>query len=132
MDKEDDAEGRQLVLKLNGIYVRSLEFKHPGAFTEADVQPIRAQLQGPEWSRIVDVDRRTDKEKVEIYIKTVNNQSAGIVILSQAPAELTLVNLDGPLDPEDLDKISGNFGIPQGIHARKKPAAPKPAPTVKK
>src|SRR5207253_6564438 len=56
MDKEDDAEGKQLVSKLNGIYVRTLKFKNAGAFTEADVEPIRAQLQGPEWAHFIDVD----------------------------------------------------------------------------
>ena len=72
MDKGDnDAEAKQLVSKLNGIYVRTLEFKEPRTFSDADVEPIRAQLRGPEWSHIVDVNSKTDKSRVDIYIKTV-------------------------------------------------------------
>ena len=49
MDKdEDDAEAKQLISKLNGIYVRTLEFKEPRNFSDADVEPIRAQLRGPD------------------------------------------------------------------------------------
>src|SRR5712692_11431275 len=50
MEDEEDAEEKRLISKLNGIYVRSLEFKNAGEFTSADVEPIRAQLQGPEWT----------------------------------------------------------------------------------
>ncbi|MDT8068898.1 MAG: DUF4252 domain-containing protein [Terriglobia bacterium] len=132
MDNEGDAEGKRLVSKLNGIYVRSLEFKQPDEFTDADVEPIRAQLQGPEWSRIVQVESKPDKEHVEIYIRTVNNQTMGIVVLSQEPKELVLVHLDGPINPEDLDDLSGNFGIPKNIHVPKKSAPASTPPAVKK
>ncbi len=131
MDDKDDAEGQRLIAKLNGLYVRSLEFKKPGAYTDADVEPIRAQLQGSEWSRIVQVDSKSDNEHVEIFLKTVNNQTMGLVVLSQEPTELVLVHLDGPINPEDLDSLSGNFGIPKNIHAPKKAAA-KAATEVKK
>lgn len=116
MDDEDDAAGKRLISKLNGIYVRSLEFKNPGEFTAADVEPIHAQLQGPEWSHIVSVNSKAEKENVGIYIKTVNNQTVGMVILAEEPTELTFVQLDGPVNPEDLGELSGNFGIPRGIH----------------
>jgi hypothetical protein len=111
----DQAEAKRLIAKLKGIYVHNLEFKQAGEFGEADIEPIRTQLTG--WSRIVDVDSRTDKEKekVEIYCKTENGQIAGMVILAQEPKELTFVHIDGPLDPADLNKLGGNFGIPKGI-----------------
>ena len=131
MDDEGDAEGKRLVSKLNGIYVRSLQFKKTGAFTDADVAPIRAQLEGPEWSHMVEVESKTEKERVEVYVKTVGEQTTGMVILAQEPTELTLVYLDGPIDPRDLDDLSGNFGIPKDIHMKAgktgKPQAAKPA-----
>jgi hypothetical protein len=133
MDNEGDEEGKRIITKLNGIYVRSLEFKNEGEFTEADVAPIRAQLQGPEWSRIVQVEHRSDQEHVEIFIKYVNNTAQGLVVLSEEPKELVLVHLDGPINPEDLDDLSGNFGIPKTVHAPKKAVTQsKPATAVKK
>ncbi len=134
MDNEGDDEGKRIVQKLNGIYVRSLEFKNEGEFTESDVAPVRAQLQGPEWSRIVQVDSKSDKEHVEIFIKYVNNAAQGLVVLSEEPRELVLVHLDGPINPEDLDDLSGNFGIPKSVHGPKKATTgqPKPATAVKK
>jgi hypothetical protein len=64
----------------------------------------------------------------------VNNVAQGLVVLSEEPRELVLVHLDGPINPEDLDDLSGNFGIPKSVHGPKKAttAQPKPAPAVKK
>jgi len=136
MDKdEDDAEAKQLISKLNGIYVRTLEFKEPRNFNDADVEPIRAQLQGPEWSHIVDVNSKTEKSKVDIYIKTVNDQTMGMVILAQEPTSLAFIDLDGAINPDDLDKLSGNFGIPKNVRSpqSKTPAnSPKSQQAVQK
>jgi hypothetical protein len=109
----DEAEAKRLISRLKGIYVRSMEFKQAREFTEADIEPIRAQLAG--WSRIVGVDSKNTNEKVEIYCKSENGQFAGMVILAQEPTELTFVHIDGPIDPAELGKLSGSFGIPKGI-----------------
>ena len=126
---QDSVEINRLLGKLNGIYVRHLEFKNPGEFTEADVEPVRAQLQGPEWSRVVDVNDKNSKEKVVIYMRTVDGKSAGLVILAEQPTELTFVHLDGSIDPQDIGALGGNFGIPKEVHAPKpnpeKPNSPK-------
>jgi len=116
---QDSVQINRLLGKLNGIYVRHLEFKNPGEFTEADVEPVRAQLQGPEWSHVVDVNNKNSKEKVVIYMRTVNGKSGGLVIFAEEPTELTFVQLDGSIDPQDIDALSGNFGIPKDVHTPK-------------
>lgn len=138
MDKDDKdvAQAKGMIAKLNGIYVRTLEFKEPRNFGDEDVEPIRAQLRGPEWSHIVDVNSKTDKERVDIYVKTVNDQTMGMVILAQEPTSLAFIDLDGSINPEDLDKLSGNFGIPKNVHAPQNKTATgsvtKTQPTVQK
>jgi hypothetical protein len=124
---QDSVKVNQLLGKLNGIYVRHLEFKNPGEFTQADLEPVRAQLQGPEWSRVVDVNNKTAKETVVIYARIVDGKSAGMVILAEQPTELTFIHLDGSIDPQDIDALRGNFGIPNDVHAPKSnPEKPKP------
>jgi len=130
MNNEGDEEGKRLISKLNGIYVRNLEFKKPGAYSEADVAPIRKQLEGPEWSHVVETD--SQDEKVDVYIRMVNDQAMGMVVLAQEPTELTLVHLDGAINPEDLDELSGNFGIPKSVHAPKESPGPRGTTSIAK
>lgn len=114
MNDEDDVEARELVKKLKGIYVRSFEFDKEGEYSQADVESIRAQLKPPMWEKIVGVHSKRDGENAEIYFKADNNnQLGGLVIIAADPRELTIVHIDGPLDPSDLDKLGGDFGVPK-------------------
>ena len=121
-DKEEQ-ELKKLTASLKGIYVRSFEFSEAGAYTEADLNEIRAQLRGVEWKQIVKVKEKT--ESSEIYVKYDGDKVAGLLVISAEPKELTVVNIMGPVDLENLSALGGNFGIPH--ISTKKPSKTKPA-----
>jgi hypothetical protein len=110
----EEAEARQIVDNLKGIYVKSYEFDKPGEYSMDDVQAIRAQLQIPGWSRIVGVASKRDGEYTDIYIMTGEGGNIlGMAIISAEPEELTVVNIVGPIDINKLASIEGKMGIPQ-------------------
>ena len=114
MNDEGDEEARNIVKKLKGIYVRSFEFDSPGQYSEADVESLRSQLKSPIWEKVVNIRSKREGENAEIYFKTDSgDQIAGLVVIAADPKELTIVHIDGPLDPSDLDKIGGDFGVPR-------------------
>jgi hypothetical protein len=116
-NEQDSAEVNRIISKLDGIYVRHLEFKKEGEFSDADVEPIRNQLAGPEWSRVVEVKEKESKENVAVYIRSLNGKTTGLVVVAEEPMELTFVHLDGEINPEDIGSLSGNFGIPNTLAA---------------
>ena len=113
--KTDEAEARKLVEGLKGIYVRSFEFAKPGEYSDADVESVRAQLKAPLWSRVVGVKSTHDGESAEVFLRNENNQITGLTVIAAEPKELTIVHIDGNIRPEDLGRLSGQFGIPKGI-----------------
>jgi Domain of unknown function (DUF4252) len=125
MNDEGDEEARNIVKKLKGIYVRSFEFDKPGEYSQADVDSLRAQLKSPAWEKVVNVRSKREGENAEIYFKTDSgDQIAGLVVIAADPKELTIVHIDGPLDPSDLDKLGGDFGVPRlETHPQAKPTA---------
>lgn len=129
-DEGEDAETRQLVGRLRGITVRSLEFAKPGEYSEADVEAVRAQLAG--WKPLVEATDREDGEKVEVFVRTEKDQVVGLVVLAREPQELTFVHIDGPLDPADLSRLGGRLGIPRSVGAAKGKEAEKPQPEAAK
>lgn len=108
----DQAQVRKLVSKLKGIYVRSFEFDKEGMYSLQDVEQIRAQLKSPGWARIVSV-KSSKGERSEVYLLKNGDQIGGLVVIDAEPKELTVVNIDGAINPEDLSKLGGNFGIPR-------------------
>lgn len=113
-DKDsDDAKLKKLIAGLKGIYVRNFEFAKAGEYQESDVEPVRAQLRSPAWSRIVGVRSQKSGDNAEVYVKTENGKIGGLVILSTEPKELTIVSIEGSIDPDQLSELEGHFGIPK-------------------
>jgi hypothetical protein len=95
-----------------GVYVRSFQFSGDGQWAESDIAGIRAQLKGPGWSRVVSVKSRKDGQNVEVYVMTDPANLGGLAILATQPNELTVVNIVGKIDLEDIIALEGNLGIP--------------------
>jgi hypothetical protein len=113
-DKDtDDAKVKKMISGLKGIYVRSFEFAKAGEYQESDVEPLRAQLRSPAWSRIVGVRSQKSGDNAEVYVKTENGKIGGLLILATEPKELTIVSIEGAIDPDQLSELGGHFGIPK-------------------
>ena len=109
-NKEKDAvKLKELLSGLKSISVRSFEFKEDGQYRIEDLDPIRAQLRAPGWSKIVSVTE--EKELTEIYMRTDQGKVAGFAIIAAEPKELTVVAIEGAIDLNDLSKLGG-LGIP--------------------
>jgi hypothetical protein len=107
----DERAVRDVVQRLEGIYVRSYEFDREGQYDRKIVDTIRRQL-GPTWKRIVNV-RSRDKENVEVYTDVRGDAITGLVVISAEPRELTIVNIVGPIDLDRLSHLEGQFGVPR-------------------
>ncbi len=112
-DDPDEAKALKVVKGLKGIYVRSYTFDNEGEYSMADVQQIRAQLQGPGWAPMVKVRSKKAEGNADIFLRMVNEQVTGLFILSAEPKELTVVSIDGSIDPNDIGALGGQFGIPK-------------------
>ena len=98
---------------MKGIYVHSFEFERAGEYSEDDLSPLRAPLKEPEWSRIVNVRSKHNGQNVEVYFKKEDGKFTGLVVIATEPTELTFVDIVGPINPEDIMRLGGQFGIPK-------------------
>ena len=107
----DEAQAKKLIGNLKGIYIRSMKFKKEGDYNMADVEKLRSGFSGPAWSKIVEsTSTGADAKNVGIYLKSNGSKIDGIVILSAEALELTVVQVVGSIDPEQL-KALGDAGI---------------------
>jgi Domain of unknown function (DUF4252) len=111
-DEDDDAEARELIKDMKGIYVKSFEFDKEGEYSDADIEPILTQLKGPGWSKLVDVRSKRDRETDEVYIMEQDGKIVGLAVIAAEPKELTIVNIVGPIDLDKLSKLEGHLGVP--------------------
>jgi hypothetical protein len=109
----DEAEIKELVSGLKGVYVKYFEFDKEQQYSPSDVEPILAQLKSSSWSRMVGVSSTKTGEKVEVYLMTSGDTINGLAVVAAEPKELTVVNIVGNIDIERLARLEGQFGIPK-------------------
>jgi hypothetical protein len=106
---KDEAKVKEVLAGLKAITVKSFEFKEAGQYRMEDLDPIRAQLRAPGWSKIVNVQSK--EESSEIYTRLEQGKVVGFAIIAAEPKELTVVAIEGSIDLKDLSKLGG-LGIP--------------------
>jgi uncharacterized protein DUF4252 len=112
----NDPEQKQvkdLIGNLKGVYVRSFEFADTGQYSDSDVEAIRSQLQAPVWSKMVTVRSKAGGDNVDVFFKMDKGQIAGLVVIAAEAKELTIVNIVGSINLDQLSKLGGQFGIPK-------------------
>jgi Domain of unknown function (DUF4252) len=119
-DKDDDErEVKKVIEGLKGIYVKSFEFETEGQFAAADLEPIRTQLRGAGWTRMVNVVSKKEGN-LEVYLQFAGEMINGLAVLHTDEKELTVVNIVGPVNLDKLAQLEGQMGIPDlGIESPK-------------
>lgn len=126
LDDDDPEEKaiKEMALDLRGVYVRRLEFKAGGQYAESDLADLRAQLNAPGWSKLVDVKgggaNDWEIEDAEIYVATESGRIEGLVVIVAEPRSLTVANVVGAMDLAKLKRLGGKLGVPKITINRRK------------
>lgn len=115
----EDGEVKALIGGLKGIYVKSLQFDRDGAFDPAVLEQVRGQLDTGNWSRLVTARSASDRSDVGVYLWRQNGKAGGLAVLTSGPRELTIVNIVGTIDLDQLRKLQGRFGVPADLGIEK-------------
>ena len=108
----DDAEIKELLKNVKGIYVKSFSFEKENSYLPAEIDSVMSQLRGGGWSKIVGITSKKENENVEVYLMMVADQITGLAVVCLNPKDVTVVNIVGPIDLEKLSQMEGSFGIP--------------------
>lgn len=111
MNRKEDAEVKQLIDGLDGIYIRNYEFDKPGEYAPEEVERLRASLTGGDWMPLVRERDRKSGESSDVMIRMVNGESHGLFVLSAEKKEVSVVLILGKIRMEDLGKLKGLSGV---------------------
>jgi len=120
----DQAQAQKLLSNIRSLCVRSLKFDAGGQYLVEDIEALRSQFRSPVWSRMVGVENKRGGENVDVLLKMEKGVVTGLAVIATEPTELTFVHIDGTIDPAQISKLGGQFGIPKV----EMPIKPKPAP----
>ena len=108
-----EAEGLALLNDIQSVRVRNFTFDTDDAYSRADIDTVRKQLDGPGWSTLVQAHKREPREDVDIYICLENDKVTGLAVIASQPRAFTIVNIVGSIDIDKIAQLEGQFGIPR-------------------
>ncbi len=113
---DSDVEDRETIRKLDGVSVHTMRFPDTGIPDEHAVESIRAAYHLRGWKHLVTTGRTggpVHDEITDVWVVMDGVNVRGAVILAETPKSLTLVTVAGYLNPVDLLRLRGHFGIPR-------------------
>lgn len=110
----DSANLKKTIRGLSSVQVRNYRFKDSFVYPKDEIEALRAQLSRPGWSQLVKVRNRNEKEDVDIYIALENRIVNGVTIIASGQRELTIVNVIGKVDLDQIEGLRKTFTSPGG------------------
>src|SRR5262245_7113011 len=89
----EDAAVKEVLQGIKGIYVRSFTFDTDFAYPVKDIDAVRKQLAAPGWQQLVQVVKKKEQTKIDIYMLVDANKANGLAIIASEPREFTIVNI---------------------------------------
>ena len=89
------------IANVSRVAVRHYEFSATGQYTDSDLEAIRKQVST--WSRVIHV--KDEHQSTEIYMLNQNGKTAGLLLISAEPKELTVVHVAGSVDLASLQAV---------------------------
>jgi hypothetical protein len=107
--RSGDTDVANIVAGLKAISVRSFTFDKPDMYSPQAVAGILAQVDVPGWRKVISV--RQKGEQVEIHMRA-DTADGGLLVITEEPLQLTIVNIAGKINLEQLRALQGHFGVP--------------------
>jgi hypothetical protein len=113
-DKDADAaQAKELLKGIESVDVHSFQFKSDFAYSSADIDSVRRQLNGPGWSQLMQVHNRDRNEDVDIYVLIDHDRTRGFALIASQPRQFTIINIVGSISLKDLPKLEKRLNLPQ-------------------
>jgi hypothetical protein len=113
---DSDSEARQSIAKLDGVSVHTLRFGDPSMIDPAAVASIRDAYHLRGWKHLVSTTNTggpVHNGTTDVWVVLDGANVRGAVVLTETPKSLTLVTIAGNLNPVDIFRLRGHFGIPR-------------------
>ncbi|MFC5863549.1 hypothetical protein ACFPT7_14680 [Acidicapsa dinghuensis] len=112
---DSEAQARQSLRKLDGVAVHLYRFHDEAEIDPQVIQDLRQTYHAHGWQHLVSKGRSGDPmhtDATDLWLATDGITVKGGTLLFVTPRSVSLVTFAGNLNPVDLLRLRGHFGIP--------------------
>jgi hypothetical protein len=112
---ESESGARQSIRKLDGVSIHLYRFHEEGRIDPAQVDLVRQAYHARGWKHLISAaDKSTPMHngKTDLWLAVDGMDVRGGTLLVVTPRSVSLVTFAGDLNPLDILRLRGHFGIP--------------------
>jgi hypothetical protein len=102
-DKDGKSPMGDLLSGVQEVHVRHYEFAKAGSYSDKDLEPLRKQVSGSDWSRVVNVKEKD--ESTEVFVQSQGGKVGSCLILAAEAKELSVVYIMGTLTLAQMKEL---------------------------
>jgi hypothetical protein len=110
-DDAEDVEVKKLISGIKSIVVRSYEFDTDFAYSQQDIDAVRAQLEVPGWTHLVQVRKQNKAQEVDVYVALDADHAKGFAVVASEPRKFTILNIVGSIDLEQVARLQHHMDL---------------------
>jgi hypothetical protein len=110
-EDKKDPDAKKFLSGLGSVQVRNFEFEKPGAYSDADLDAVRAQMSKMQGCTVI-VDSKEKNEHSQIFLCSEDGKASGLAVIDAEPKEISVVFIRGSVNFSDLGKLNGLMGMP--------------------
>jgi hypothetical protein len=110
----DNADLKRVIAGVDGVTVRSYRYPAPSTYDPATLAVVKAQFHEAGWKQLMNKEEKDGGSGVtDVWVRLENNAVSNISILQAKSNEVNFVVVSGSINPLDLFRLGGHFGIPK-------------------
>lgn len=108
--EQEEPELSTMLSRLKGLYVRGYAVTPEEARSIGErTNSLARSLTSQGWETVVRVNE--EDERVHVYLRSIQNRIAGLVVMVVDEEETMFVNIVGEIDPSELGRLGSRFDL---------------------
>ncbi len=110
----DNADLKRVIAGVDGVTVRSYRYPAASSYDPAALAVVKAQFHEAGWKQLMNKEEKDGGSGVtDVWVRVEHNAVSNISVLQAKSNEVNFVVVFGSINPLDLFRLSGHFGIPK-------------------
>jgi hypothetical protein len=109
----DNEDLRRVIAGVDGVSIHSFRFSGSSTYDPEALGSVKEEYRAAGWKQLMDNHQKDGGAVTNLWVYLENNAVSNVAVLFTKPNEVDFVVVSGSINPIDLFRLGGHFGIPK-------------------
>jgi hypothetical protein len=109
----DNEDLRRVIAGVDGVSVHSFRFAGNSTYDPEALGSVKEEYRAAGWKQLMNNHQKDGGPVTDLWVYLENTAVSNVAVLLSKPNEVDFVVVSGSINPIDLFRLGGHFGIPK-------------------